>query len=183
MFLNGSLTTFSTAPWHITHDFSRPQQRPNTAPWHGVKLGLTCSTRIQMPSCLNMLTTMCQCDLKFMHVIMGFLVGFIYVLQQQWSLEKKKSRKDLKVGVLKTQQVSEQSHYILKKEIYLQHSQCWIQLSWTCYTLVIFGFLWLHAMTRKRELRTSPGLIVPVRVAWVWKVRVTQHLYPINIYI
>jgi hypothetical protein len=63
-----------------------------------------------------------------MHVIMGFLVGFIYVLQQQWSLEKK-SRKDLKVGVLKTQQVSEQS------------------------------------MTRKRELRTSPGLIVPVRVA------------------
>ena len=76
-----------------------------------------------------MLTTMCQCDLKFMHVIMGFLVGFIYVLQQQWSLEKKKSRKDLKVGVLKTQQVSEQS------------------------------------MTRKRELRTSPGLIVPVRVA------------------
>ena len=45
--------------------------------------------------------------------------------------KKKKSRKDLKVGVLKTQQVSEQ----------------------------------LHAMTRKRELRTSPGLIVPVRVA------------------
>ena len=55
---------------------------------------------------------------------------------------KKKSRKDLKVGVLKTQQVSEQSHYTLKKEIYLQHSQCWIQLSWTCYTLVIFGVLW-----------------------------------------